>query len=263
LVEHTINTGNAPPVRQAPRRVPLSKRDEADQEIKMMERKGIIQPSTSPWCSPVCLVTKKDGSVRFCIDFRRLNDITIKDSHPLPRIDDTLDALSGSTWYSSLDLKNGYWQVGVAEEDRVKTAFSIQGGGLWEFCAMPMGLCNAAATFERLMESILGGLTWKICLVYLDDIILYSKGFDEQLSHLRQVFQRIREANLKLNPKKCNLFRKKVTFLGPVVSEQGISTDPAKIEAVKAWPTPKNVKEVRSLLGFAHTTDGMCQVLLK
>ena len=150
-----------------------------------MRSEGIIEPSVSPWSSNRVLVKKKDGSLGFCVDFRQLNDITIKDSHPLPRIDDTFDALSGSKYYSTLDLKSGYWQVGLSEEDKQKTAFSFPGGGLWQFTVMAFGLCNAPATFERLMERILHGLSYEICLVYLDDIIVHSKRFDKQIKNLR------------------------------------------------------------------------------
>ena len=176
---------------QRPYRIPLAKRLTAEAEINDMAERGVIEPSFSPWCSNVVIVTKKDGSVRFCLDFRKLNACTFKDSQPLPRIDDTLDALSGATWFSTLDCKSGYWQVGLAEKDRPKTAFSIAGGGLWQFTVMPFGLCNAPATFERLMEQVLHGLSWKQCLVFLDDIIVFSKTFSEHLDILREVFNRL------------------------------------------------------------------------
>ena len=176
--------------------------------------------------------------------------MTIKDSHPLPRIDQTLESLAGSMYYSTLDLKSGYWQVGLSEVDRPKTAFSYPGGGLWQFTVMAFGLCNAPATFERLMEKVLRGLSYNICLVYLDDIIVHSKTFSDHLHNLQQVFDRLVDANLKLSPSKCQLFRKEVLFLGHTISAAGIATDPKKIEAVKEWPTPCTVKEVRSFLGL-------------
>lgn len=250
IIQHTIDTGNVHPIRQRPRRVPLSKMAEAEAEIKSMAAQGVIEPSTSPWSSNIVLVKKKDNSLRFCVDFRQLNDVTQKDSHPLPRIDDTLDALSGAKFYSTLDLKSGYWQVGISEADRPKTAFSFPGGGLWQFTVMAFGLCNAPATFERLMEKVLHGLSWKVCLVYLDDIIVFSKDFQGQLENLRKVFERLKFANLKLSPKKCCLFQSKVSFLGHIVSKDGVSTDPEKIKAVQEWPVPKNVKDVRSFLGL-------------
>ena len=172
------------------------------------------------------LVRKKDGSTRFCVDYRKLNSITSKDSYPL---DDTLEALSGATWFSSLDLKSGYWQVGMHPEDREKTAFTT-GRGLWQFRVMPFGLCNAPATFERLMEKVLAGLPLSVCLVYFDDILVPARSFNDH--NLRTVFGRLREANLKLLPKKCSLFRRQLKFLGHIVSEKGVATDPEMLEAV-------------------------------
>jgi hypothetical protein len=138
----------------------------------------------------------------------------------------------------------------VAKEDRPKTAFSFPGGGLWRFKRMPMRLSNSAPVFERLMEQVLTGLTWKTCLVYLDDIIIFSNSFEKHMQNLREVFQRLKEANLKLSPKKCNFLKKEVKFLGHIVSESGVSTDPSKIQAVRDWPIPKSIKEVRSFLGL-------------
>jgi predicted aspartyl protease len=250
LVEHTINTGDHRPVRQRPRRIPLAKIKEAEEAIQNMVKQEVIEQSMSPWNSNPVLVRKSDGSLRFCIDFRGVNDITVKDSHPLPRIDDTIDALSGAKYFSTADLKSGYYQIPVAEKDRHKTAFSFPGGGLWQFKRMPMGLSNSAPVFERLMERVLSGLTWKTCLVYLDDIIIFSRTFENHLANLREVFERLKEAHLKLSPKKCHFFKTKVKFLGHIVSDEGVSTDPSKIKAVKDWPIPRNVKEVRSFLGL-------------
>ena len=155
------------------------------------------------------------------MDYHRLNSATVKDSYPLPRIDDSINALSGSCWFSTLDLASGYWQVEVEEKDRPKTAFTT-GNGLYQFTVMPFGLCNAPATFERLMERVLSGLPWEVCLLYLDDIIVHAKTFKAELERLRSVFTRLREAGLKLSPKKCHLFKKRVVFLGHVVSEEGM-----------------------------------------
>lgn len=249
VVHHKIDTGDARPIRQAARRLPLAKREEADRIIEDMKMEGVIEPSSSPWASPVVLVKKKDGSTRFCVDYRQLNNVTKKDSYPLPRIDDTLDTLAGSKMFSTLDLKSGYWQVDLDPKDKEKTAFTI-GTGLWQFTVMPFGLCNAPATFERLMETVLAGLSWKTCLVYLDDIIVVGKTFEDHTKKLGEVFQRLRKANLKLSPKKCFLFQREVHYLGHVVSGKGIAVDPEKIRAVREWPVPRDKHEIRSFLGL-------------
>lgn len=248
-VKHRIDTGDAQPVKQRPRNIPFAKRTEADRAVADMEKYGIVEPSSSPWCSPVVLVRKKDGTTRFCVDYRRLNHITKKDSFPIPRVDATLDALRGASWFSTLDLRSGYWQVELDSASKEKTAFSY-GRGLWQFNVMPFGLCNAPATFERLMETVLAGLPWETCLIYLDDVIVHAADFDSHLRNLAAVLEKFRQGNLKLNPKKCCLFKSRVTFLGYVVSQEGISTDPEKISAITRWPTPKNGKEVKSFLGL-------------
>ena len=166
-----------------------------------------------------------------------------------PRVDVTLDALNGAKWFSTLDLKSGYWQIELDSADKEKTAFSF-GQGLWQFTVMPFGLCNAPATFERLMEAVLKGLSWDICLVYLDDIIVHTRSFDQHLMNLKCILDRLRQANLKLNPAKCTLFQTAVTYLGYVVSERGVSADPVKVQAVMNWPRPNNTHEVRSFIGL-------------
>ena len=249
VTEHRIDTGNSRPVKVPPRRIPIHKRQEVEQTVEQLRDQGLIEPSVSPWSSALVLVRKKDGTLRCCVDYRLLNAATVKDSYPLPRIDDTLDALSDASWFSTLDLKSGYHQVALAEEDRPKTAFSA-GNGLWQWRVMPFGLSNAPATFERLMESVLAGRHWKSLLVYLDDVIVFGRTFDEQFLRLEDAFCRMKSANLKLNPKKCTLFRPEVKFLGHVVSRAGVQTDPAKTEAVAAWPIPSNMRELRSFLGF-------------
>ena len=187
--------------------------------VSEMKDQGIIQPSISPWASPVVLVPKKDGKLRFCVDYRRLNAITKKDVYPLPRIDDILDTLGKTKYFSSLDLCLGYWQVELDEESRQKSAFATH-QGFFEFVRMPFGLCNAPATFQRLMQVVLAGLDWDICFDYIDDILVASETFEDHLCHLRQVFDRLRMANLRLKPKKCSFLKEEVLYLGHVVSEK-------------------------------------------
>ena len=252
LVKHKIDTGNAKPVKKYPYRIPLAKRKVAEDEIKKMEKDGIIEKcSQSAWNAPIVMITKRDGSIRFCCDFRGLNECTIKDSQPLPRIDDSIEALAGSKWWSCLDMKSGYWQVDIDESDRHKTAFSIPGGEQWQWRRLAFGLCNSPATFTRLMQMVFSGLLWKTVIIYLDDIICQSKTFEGQLSNLEEVFNRLSNAGLKLNAKKCILFQTQVTFLGHTISENGVGTSPDKIKTVQDWPTPKNSKEARSFISLA------------
>ena len=195
VAEHTIETGETRPIYQANRRLPYATRQAALDERDKMLGEGVIEPSSSPWCSPILLVKKKDGSVRFCVDLRKVNEVTLKDRYPLPNISECLDTLAGSKWFCTLDLTSGYWQVPLRKEDRPKTAFSV-GGGLYQFTVMPFGLCNAPSTFERMMDMVLVGLVWEECMVYLDDVIVFGEDFDKTLGHLAHVFDRIRSAGL-------------------------------------------------------------------
>lgn len=249
LTEHTIDTGDTKPIKQRPRRMAYVKRQQAKEEVNKMLENDVIRPSVSPWASPVVLVQKKDGSVRFCVDFRLLNAHTKKDSFPLPRIDEALESLGGATWFSTLDLASGYWQVAMSEEDKTKTAFVTQ-DATYEFNVLPFGLCNAPSRFARLMQLVLQGVSYEQALVYLDDIIVIGRDFTTALENLRIIFDKLRRANLKLKPSKCNLFQKSVEFLGHIVTEDGIKCDPKKIEAIKSWPRPRNASECRSLLGI-------------
>lgn len=258
MAEHKIYTGNSRPIKQAPRRIPLAKVQDVNKEnndmlakgVNDMLAKGVIEESDSLWSSQIVLVKKKDNSIRFCIDFRKLNEITTKDSHSIPRIESILDALSGLNYYSTIDLKSGYLQVKVAKGDKLKTTFSIPGGGHWNFNVMPFGLCNAGATFQRLMEKVLSNLSWETCIVYLDDIIVLAPNFSQHHNNLEEVFKRLKNANIKINPKKCKLLQKEVAYLGHVINEEGIKIDPEKIAAAIDWPIPKNIRDVRSFLGI-------------
>lgn len=178
-VLHIINTGQARFIKQAPRRIPIYQKEEVSQELKRMLDVGVIKPSKSPCGSPIVIVRKSDGSIRFCVDDRKVNELTIKDSYPLPRINDSLDVLHKSSWYSVLDLQSGFWEVKMDPADQEKTAF-VTNSGLYEFTKMPFSLCNSSATFERLMESALAGLQWETCLVYIDNIIIFSDSLEAQ-----------------------------------------------------------------------------------
>ena len=251
IVKHTIDTQNAPPVKRRPYKPALSQRKVIEDEIDRMLKHNIVEPSTSPYASPVVLVTKKDGSPRFCVDYRGLNAQTVKNSWPIPNINDCLDSLAGGKYFSTLDLASGYNQCEVDEADREKTAF-ICHKGLFQFRVLPFGLCNAPATFEQLMERVLQGLQWERCLVYLDDIISFGSTWEMALFNLQCVFDRLKAANLKMKPKKCTLFQQSVTFLGHKVTPEGICCDEEKIQAVRNWPVPKNVKDIRAFVGFAN-----------
>lgn len=249
-VSHVIDTGGEKPVKQYPRRVPFSLRGKVEEMINKMEDQGVIQASHSPWASPIVLVAKKDGSTRFCVDYRKLNSITKMDVYPLPRVDDLLDVLGNTQYFSTLDLASGYWQVKMDQSSQEKTAFATH-VGLYEFQVMPFGLCNAPATFQRLMEKVLHGLVGKICLVYLDDVLVLGNNIVEHLDNLRQVWDRLRKAGLQLKPSKCHLLKKEIEYLGYVISPEGITTSPLKVSAVKEFPLPKDVTAVRSFLGLA------------
>jgi hypothetical protein len=215
----------------------------------MLEQR-VIEPSESPWVSPIVLVQKRDGGVRFCVDYRKLNQVTKLDEFPLPRIDDTLDLLTGSRHFSTLDLASGYWQVEMEPSSKEKTAFTTY-SGLYQFRKMPFGLVNAPATFQRLMEVVVAGLAHSVCVVYLDDILVVGKTVSEHNSNLTQVLQRLRSAGLRLQPKKYHFALERVEYLGHVVSADSVSTNPKKRMAVEEYPVPHDLKTLRSFLGLA------------
>ena len=250
LLEHAIEI-HGPPLRQPYRRQNPAVRREEMAQVQQMLSSIVIRPSNSPWASPVVMVRKKDGSLCFCVDFRQLNAAIVKDAHPLPRIDDLLDALHGAKWFSTLDLKSRYWQVPITEQDKAKTAFRTSSGQLFEFNQVPFGLCNAPATFSRLMDRVLVGLHWETCLFYLDNIIVFSSTWEEHLPRLCQVFERLRHANLKLGADKCTFAAKEVNYLGHRVTEEGLLPDSSLLAAIREIPPPKTPTEVRSFLGLA------------
>ena len=249
---HTIPLiENAQPFRDKMRRTPVSFEKEEEKTLNAMLEAGVIQPSTSPWASAPVLVRKKEGGVRWCLDYRHLNDLTIKDQYPLPLISSCYDTLQGNVFMSTLDLAAGYWQIDIAPEDREKTAF-ITKYGLFEHRRMSMGLCNAPSTFQRAMNLVLRGLTWKTVLAFLDDILVLGKSFEDHLKNLREVMERLQTYNLKLKPRKCIFFQKQTKFLGRIVSGSSISVDPDSLEPVANWPVPRCTREVESFLGFAN-----------
>ena len=248
-IEHEIPLIDPTPFRLPYRRIPPSQFQEVRNHIEDLKTAGVIQPSTSPFASPIVIVRKKDGSIRLCVDYRALNARTVRDAYPLPRIDEALDALCHAKYFSCLDLTSGYHQVKVASKDQPKTAF-ISPMGLYEFNRMPFGLTNAPATFQRLMTTVFGDMNFDSVLLYLDDIIVFSATVEEHVARLSKVFSRLREHGLKLKPSKCHLLQSSVKYLGHVVSTDGISTDPDKISAVKNWPVPKSKRDVRGFLGL-------------
>lgn len=249
LVKHEIPVTDDIPVTQVYRRIPPNQFEEVREHISGLLKKGVIRESSSSYASPVVLVRKSDGSLRLCVDYRRLNAKTQRDAFPLPRIEESLDALCRAQVFSTIDLASGYHQVAVHEKDRHKTAF-VTPFGLYEYLRMPFGLCNAPATFQRLMQAVMGELVFQIVLVYLDDLLVYSDTFESHLTRLETVFRRLREAGLKIKVEKCHFLQPEVRFLGHLVSAQGIGPDPDKVSAVVQWPVPNTVKELRSFLGF-------------
>lgn len=256
--EFSIDTGTSEPCKQRPYKVAECQRAIIKTEVEKMLRLGVIRPSCSSYCSPVTLVSKKDGSYRFCVNLKRLNDLTVTDNFPVPDIDVLLRDLKESTVFSELDLTSAYWQFGISENDKRKTAF-IAEGRLWEFERVPFGAKNAPAFFQRALMKLLGDLPF--CKVFLDNIIIHSNSNDEHLLHLSEVFKRISSDNLKLKPNKCNLFCKKIKILGYYVSRAGIESDPDKVRAIKEFTTPSNVTELRRFLGMLQCFNKFCPQL--
>ena len=254
LVEMTIETGNAEPRKCAPRRMPFAVREEVARQLDLMQAAEVIQPSTSPLASPVVMACKKDGTHRFCIDYRQLNTVTKADTYPLPRIDDLLDQLGQCQFFLTLDLASGYWQIRVSPASRENTAF-VTPQGLYEFLVMPFGLTNAPAVFQRLMQRLLMGLNPAsgpdFVAVYIDDVLVFSPTLEEHLTHLQAVIKRINGAGLKLKPSKCRFVREEVEYLGHLVTPQGLKTNVRLVEAVKQFPRPTDVSGVRRFLGLS------------
>lgn len=250
-VRHKINTGDAVPIRQRMRRTPLGYELEEEQHLRKLLEANVIEPSDSEWASPSVLVRKKDGSVRWCIDMRKLNAVTVKDSFPLPLIEECVDSLDGCAYFSTLDMASGYYQLEVGEVDRHKTAF-VTKYGLYQFRRMPFGLCNAPATFSRAVSLVLRGLSWSRVIAFLDDILVLGKTFEEHVGNLSEVLERFVNYGMKLKPKKCKLLKNSVLFLGKVVSKSGVEVNPANIDRILEWPIPSSKKEVEAFIGLVN-----------
>nr|KYP57679.1 Retrovirus-related Pol polyprotein from transposon 17.6 [Cajanus cajan] len=240
----------ANPVNKRPYRYARHQKDIIEGLIQQYLKTGVIQHNTNPYASPVVLVGKKDGSWRLCVDYRDLNQATIKNKFPIPLVDDLLDELHGSTVFSKIDLRAGYNQVRMAKFDVGKTAFRTHGGH-YEYLVMPFGLTNAPATFQSLMNDIFKHTLRKFLLVFFDDILIYSKSFDDHVRHLQQVLLTMRKNLLFAKRSKCYFAVGKVEYLGHFISGEGVSTDPAKIEAMVHWPLPQSIKQLRGFLGLA------------
>ena len=249
MVKHEVNTGDTEPINQRYYRVTDDKRKIIKDEVDKMLKDGVIRESKSAWASPVVLVTKKSGKPRFCIDYRKLNAHTITDAHPLPRIDELLEKFRKGKWFTSMDLAAGYWQVEMDEKDREKTAFTCH-YGLYEFNVMPFGLKNAPPTFQRLMNKVFKDYLDDFVIVYIDDILIYSKTYEEHLKHIRMVFDKLKEANLAIKLKKCKFCVPNIEFLGHVVGRDGLKPDPNKIKKMKELKAPTDLTSLRAALGL-------------
>ncbi|KAL1217934.1 RNA-directed DNA polymerase-like protein [Cardamine amara subsp. amara] len=244
-----LEPGTAPISKAAYRMAP-AEMAELKKQLEELLSKGFIRPSTSPWGAPVLFVKKKDGSFRLCIDYRGLNRVTVKNRYPLPRIDELLDQLRGATWFSKIDLASGYHQIPVEEGDIRKTAFRSRYGH-YEFVVMPFGLTNASAAFMRLMNSIFQEYLDEFVIIFIDDILVYSKSQEEHEMHLRMVLSKLREQKLFAKLSKCSFWQREIGFLGHIISAEGVSVDLEKVRAISAWPRPRNATEIRSFLALA------------
>jgi hypothetical protein len=251
LTPFTIDTGDKPPVSHRYVHRNPRKKKEIERHVQAMQRDGIIRDSTSPWASPVVLAMKKDGTTRFCVNYRPLNEISKKDRYPLPRIDEIMDRLGGQAWFSSLDMSAGYWVIPIAERDKEKTAF-ISHMGLKEFNVMPFGLTNAPAAYQRAMDAVLAGLIGVNSLVYIDDVLVFSETFEDHIRDLTSVLVRLAAAGMTINARKCCLCRKELLYLGHVVTTDGVKPDPRKIEDIQKALEPENLRQVRAFLGLVN-----------
>eukprot|EP00253_Pinus_taeda_P011376 PITA_11376 len=241
----------AAPVSRAPYRMSIPELTELKIQLQELLDKEYIRPSVSPWRAPVLFVKKKDGTLWMCIDYIQLNKLTIKNKYPLPRIDELFDQVKGATVFSKIDLRSGYHQIRIKDEDIAKTAFRTRYGH-YEFVVLPFGLTNAPATFMCLMNNIFHPYLDRFVLIFIDDILIYSRTIEEHYEHLRVVLQTLREQQLYAKFGKCDFFKEEIQYLGHVIIKDGIAVDPEKIKAIMEWPVPKDVADVRSFMGLAR-----------
>ena len=258
-VKHTIPLipGAKAPYKRMYRLSPRE-REEVEKQVKELLAKGWIEPSQSPFGAPIVFAPKKDGTIRMCVDYRALNLLTVKNRYPLPRIDDLLDRLHGATVFTSMDLQTGFNQILITQEDVEKTAF-LTHRGLYQYRVLCFGISNAPSTFQSVMNRVLAKVIGTTCMVYMDDILVYSKRREDHAAHLEEVLQLLREAKLYAKLSKCTFDQPETRFLGHVISAKGIAVDPKKIEVITNWPTPKNVGHVRSFLGLATLFRRFCK----
>lgn len=249
LVRHKINT-TGDPIKQ--RYYPLSqtRQKQLEEQLKEMLDLGVVRRSRSAWSNPVLIVPKKDGSVRFCLDSRRLNSVTLADSYPLPYISRILDKLRGARFISSIDLSKSFWQIPLDKESCPKTAFVVPGHGLFEFVRMPFGLKNAPSELQRLVDALFGPEFDENVFCYLDDLIIISEDFESHLKILNKIYERLRDAGLTVNLKKCEFCKDELKYLGYIVDAKGLRTDPVKLECIRTYPTPKNSKQIKAFIGL-------------
>ena len=249
LIEHEIRTVGGP-VRVPYRRQNPLRRQQEDAIIQDMLKSGIISESNSPWCAATVLTYRKSGEPRLCTDFRKLNEITVRDAKPMPRVDEAIEALAGAKYYATLDVKQAFWNIPIKPKHRSKTAFASSDGRQYEYNVLPFGLSNGSATCARMMNQMLKDLEWKICITYLDDVVIFADSIDQLIDRIQLVFQRIKLANIKLNPKKCELLQQSINFLGHIISPEGLSPDQSKLAAIRDLQSPKTLKETRQALGL-------------
>lgn len=253
LVTHRIDTSAAAPIYQRPHRLSPHEAQILREEVQSMKRAGTIVESKSSWASPPVMVPKKDGSVRVCIDYRALNNVTVKDVYPLPRMYEIIQSLGNAQHFTKIDLKSGYWQIALEPSDRHKTAF-ITRHDLYELLVMPFGLTSAPATFQRLVNTIFADMLWVTVMVYLDDIVVYTDAWQAHLAALDEVFLRLRNAGLKASPSKCEIAQEQLLYLGHLITREGVLPDPALIQTIQEAQVPQCITDMRHFIGITHYT---------